>query len=128
MVDAYAMVTSRIIEQLEKGVIPWRKCANDYYSVSFHEHVSRLNRDIGALTFGSQKYSIEELIAEIAAAMLMNEVGIEMPQTFENSVGYIQSWLTKLRDDKKMILSASGAAQKAADLILDREPSANAAQ
>ena len=25
MPDVYTMVTSRIIEQLEKGIIPWRK-------------------------------------------------------------------------------------------------------
>ena len=102
--------------------------SNDYYSVFFHEtahstgHVSRLNRDIGVSTFGSQKYSSEELVAEIAAAMLMNEVGIEIPQTFENSASYIKSWLSKLRDDKKMILTASSAAQKAADLILNKNP------
>jgi len=100
--------------------------ANDYYSVTFHEaahstgHKTRLNRNIGTSTFGSQKYSEEELVAEIAAAMLMNETGIEISGTFENSAGYIKSWLTKLRDDKKMIMTASSAAQKAADLILDR--------
>jgi len=99
--------------------------ANDYYSVSFHEaahstgHETHLNRNIGTSTFGSQKYSQEELVAEIAAAMLMNETGIEISATFENSAGYIKSWLTKLSDDKKMILTASSAAQKAADLILD---------
>jgi len=101
--------------------------ANEYYSVAFHEaahstgHENRLNRNIGTSTFRSQKYSYEELIAEIAAAMVMNETGIEISQTFENSAGYIKSWLEKLRDDKKMIVTASGAAQKAADLILDRE-------
>ena len=98
--------------------------AHDYYSVSFHEaahstgHKSRLNRDIGTSSFGSQKYSREELVAEITAAMLMNEVGIEIPQTFQNSASYIKSWLSKLRDDKKMILMSSSAAQKATDLIL----------
>ena len=100
--------------------------ANDYYSVTFHEaahstgHDKRLNRNIGTSTFGSQKYSQEELVAEIAAAMLMNEAGIEIAQTFENSAGYIKSWLTKLQDDKKMIVTASSAAQKAADLILNK--------
>jgi len=100
--------------------------ANDFYSVYFHEaahstgHVSRLNRDIGTSSFGTQKYSREELVAEIAAAMLMNEVGIEIPQTIENSASYIKSWLSKLRDDNKMILTAGSAAQKAADLILEK--------
>ena len=105
--------------------------ANDYYSVAFHEaahstgHTSRLNRDIGASSFGTQKYSREELVAEMAAAMLMNEVGIEIPETFQNSASYIKSWLTKLRDDNKMILTSSGAAQKATDLILGNYPDEN---
>ena len=105
--------------------------ANDYYSVSFHEaahstgHTTRLCRDIGSSAFGSQKYSREELVAEIAAAMLMNEVGIEIPQTFENSASYIKSWLSKLRDDSKLIVTSSSAAQKASDLILGINPVEN---
>ena len=79
-----------------------------------------MNRNIETSTFGSKDYSFEELIAEIAAAILMNETGIEIQQTFENSAGYIKSWLSKLKDDKKMIVTASSAAQKAADLILNK--------
>ena len=98
--------------------------AEEYYSTSFHEaahstgHKSRLNRIKELAAFGSGDYSREELTAEIAASMLMNIAGIEQPQTFANSVAYIKSWINKLREDVKAIVSASSKAQKATDLII----------
>ena len=56
-------------------------------------------------------------MAEIGAAALMNHVGLETPSTFRNSTAYIQSWLTALRNDKRLIVTASGAASKAFDYI-----------
>jgi antirestriction protein ArdC len=112
------VITMPVIGQFES--------AEEYYSTAFHEaahstgHKSRLDRDtIGAAAFGSGTYSKEELIAEISAASIMNFVGIELPQTFENSVAYIKSWVSKLREDVKAIVTASSKAQKATDLILN---------
>lgn len=56
-------------------------------------------------------------MAEIAAAALMNYTGLETKGTFRNSAAYIQNWLTALRNDKKLIVSASGAAAKAFEYI-----------
>lgn len=56
-------------------------------------------------------------MAEIGAAALLNHCGIETAGSFKNSAAYIQSWLRALRNDKKMIVSASGAAAKAFELI-----------
>ena len=39
----------------------------------------------------------------------------------KNSAAYIQEWLEKLRNDKRFIVQASGQAQKAVDLILNRQ-------
>ena len=109
-------ITMPIIGQFES--------AEEYYSTAFHEaahstgHKSRLNRITDYAAFGTNNYSREELVAEIAAAMVMNFAGIELPQTFENSVAYIQSWSKKLREDKTAIVTASGKAQRATDLIL----------
>ena len=95
----------------------------EYYSTAFHElthstgHSSRLNRLSGKSSFGSEAYSKEELVAEIGAAALLNHVGIETASSFQNSAAYIQSWLRALRNDKRLIVSASGAASKAFDLI-----------
>ena len=76
---------------------------------------------MGAGSFGSDKYSREELVAEIAASMVMSNAGIEQPQTFENSVAYIKSWSRKLKEDMKAIVIASGQAQKAAEMITGRD-------
>jgi len=97
-----------------------------YYSAMFHElghstgHQSRLSRYNGNANetmFGSESYSKEELIAEMCASFLCGETGIEN-ETLENSAGYIQNWLEKLKNDKKLVMIASGQAQKASDYIL----------
>ena len=96
-----------------------------YYSTIFHElahstgHESGLKRK--TITecdgFGGKNYSKEELIAEIGAAMLCGAVGIES-MTIENQTAYIQNWIKALQADKRLIIHAAGAAQKAADYIL----------
>lgn len=97
-----------------------------YYGTLFHELVhstgaqKRLSRP--TLTemaeFGSDPYSIEELIAELGAAYLSSHSGI-LEKEIANSAAYIQGWLGKLRDDKRFIVQASGQAQKAVDFILN---------
>ena len=95
----------------------------EYYSTAFHElahstgHKSRLDRLRATAHFGSENYSKEELVAEIAAAALMNHTGLETKGTFRNSAAYIKNWLSALRNDKRMIVTASGAAAKAFDYI-----------
>ena len=96
-----------------------------YYSQIFHElahstgHPDRLNRK--TITecdgLGGKRYSKEELIAEIGAAMLCGTVGIEN-ETIDSSTAYIQNWINTLQADKRLIIHAAGAAQKAADYIL----------
>lgn len=100
---------------------------SEYYSTLFHElthstgHVSRLNRLSKEASFGSELYSKEELIAELGAAFLVNHAGLETSSSFRNSAGYIQSWLKALKDDKRLIVSAAGKADKAVAMILNRE-------
>lgn len=96
----------------------------EYYSTWFHElshstgHQSRLNRP--TLTemapFGSTNYSKEELVAEMAAAMLCGATGIEN-KTIDNSAAYVHGWLKKLKNDKRLVVLAAAQAQKAADYI-----------
>lgn len=98
----------------------------EYYSTAFHElthstgHSSRLNRLSKTACFGSEEYSREELVAEIGAAALVNHAGLETSSSFRNSAAYIQSWLKALKDDKRMIVSAAGQAEKACGLILNQ--------
>jgi antirestriction protein ArdC len=95
-----------------------------YYSTFFHElvhstgHASRVGREgIENLnTFGSESYPREELIAELGASLLAGVTGIS-PCTVDNSAAYLQSWISRLRGDSRLLLSAASAAQKAADYI-----------
>ena len=99
---------------------------NEYYSTLYHEmvhstgHKSRLDRLTSTVHFGGEDYSKEELVAEIGAATLLNYLGIETKKTFKNSAAYIQSWLNALKNDKKMIVSASSKAEKAVAYILGK--------
>jgi antirestriction protein ArdC len=103
-----------------------------YYSTLFHEfthstgHKTRLNRPgiVETHYFGDEIYSKEELVAEMGAAMLCGMIGIEN-KTIKNSASYIQSWLRKLKDDKKLVVHAAAAAQKAADFILGNQAQAD---
>ena len=106
---------------------------SEYYSTLFHElthstgHASRLNRLSKEASFGSELYSKEELIAELGAAFLVNHVGLETDDSFRNSAGYIQSWLKALKDDKRLIVSAAGKADKAVAMILNTKDAAKEA-
>ena len=99
-----------------------------YYSVLFQElthstgHWQRLHRQTftDLCPFGSTNYSKEELVAEMGAAFLCGVAGIAN-ETVDNSAAYIQSWLTKLRNDTRLIILAAAQAQKAADYILGKD-------
>lgn len=103
------------------------KHAEEFYSTAFHEcghstlKASRCDREAEnkMALFGSEDYSKEELIAEITSAAIMNHIGLETLATFNNSAAYIQNWLNALRNDKKLIVSASSKAEKAARYILN---------
>ena len=100
---------------------------SEYYSTAFHElihstgHMSRLNRLEKTAFFGTEAYSKEELVAEIGASALVHIAGLETSASFRNNAGYIQNWLKVLRNDRKVIVSASGRADKAVSYILNAE-------
>jgi antirestriction protein ArdC len=101
----------------------------DYYHSLYHEmihatgHPSRLDREgvTQQARFGSERYSKEELVAELGAAFLSNEAGILDSVRFENSAAYLGSWINKLENDPRMIVSAASQAQKASDFVLGIE-------
>ena len=98
--------------------------AAGYYGTVFHElghstgHVSRLNRS-GFGKFGSEKYSKEELVAEMTASFLLGYLGFKDDPQIENAAAYIGSWLKKLKGDPRFVVQAAAQAQKAADYILN---------
>ena len=102
--------------------------SESYYSTLFHEmghstgHTTRLKRELGNL-FGSHAYSKEELVAEFSAAFLCREVGID--SQIEQSAAYVQSWLSKLKDNPKWLIWGAQQAQKAFDHIMGIDPYKN---
>ena len=93
-----------------------------YWATALHElvhwtgHHSRLNREL-MHAFGTERYALEELIAEIGSAFLCNE--IQISSQMEDHASYLSGWLKILKDDKKAFFKASSAAQKAADYLID---------
>ena len=109
---------------------------NAFYATLAHEaihstgHASRLDRE-SLLKYGETKEirAFEELIAEIGAAMLCAQLGME-PTEREDHASYIADWLRALRNDKRAIFRAATAAQAASELILSHmaaEPARDAA-
>jgi len=98
--------------------------SEEYYATEFHElahstgHAKRLHRENfdNPVSFGSDSYSKEELIAEMTAAMLCGIAGVEQ-KTLENSAAYLKTWIARLKSDSRLIVSAASHAQKAADFI-----------
>lgn len=108
-------------EYIAMPLIGQFKDAGSFYSVFFHEmghstgHDKRLNRDLGG-GFGSKRYAIEELIAELTSAMLAGAIGMSQKPRLDHAQ-YIASWLQALKNDNRFIVQAAGQAQKAADFI-----------
>ena len=107
----------------------------EYYSTAFHEathstgHPKRLCRfaaDSSEAAFGSEEYSKEELVAEIGSAAMLHQIGIETAESFRNSTAYVQNWLKALKNDKHMIVSAAGKANKAVCFMLGMDGSQEA--
>lgn len=129
--------TGAVIEYGEPAYYPGKDvitCPNiedfttegNYYASLFHELVHwtgaehRLNRDIKN-SFGNDQYSKEELVAEIGASFLMAHLGI-WKETEENNIAYVKGWLSRLKDDKSLILKSATLAQNAVDYILNIKP------
>jgi antirestriction protein ArdC len=101
--------------------------AEEYYATLLHElahstgHPTRLARETitEAAPFGSATYSKEELCAEMGSAFLCAEAEISAA-VIENQAAYLFGWLSKLREDRKLLVYAAAQAQKAADFILGR--------
>lgn len=96
------------------------KTAGDYYATALHELThwtgakARCDRDFTG-RFGDTAYAREELVAEMGAAFLLNHAQIEGEM---QHVAYLGAWLGVLQSDKRAVINAASAAQKAADFIL----------
>ena len=97
--------------------------AATYYGTLFHElahwtgHETRENRKLGS-RFGSDRYAFEELVAELASAMLSGITGVEATPREDHAI-YLNNWIACLKDDPKAIQKAASLAEKAAQFILN---------
>lgn len=93
-----------------------------YYSTLLHEaghstgHDKRLNRQFGG-RFGDDAYAFEELVAELASAMLCGSLNIT-DEPRPDHAQYLANWLSVLKRDKRAIFTAASKAQAAADHVL----------
>jgi antirestriction protein ArdC len=92
--------------------------AEAFYETAFHElvhwaeHKDRVGRS------KDHKYAFAELVAEIGACFLMDELGLPNGSTLSNSTSYLKGWLKAMSDDPKFIFSASAQASKCVDHVL----------
>lgn len=97
------------------------KDADNFYCTAFHElthwtkQSGRCDRKL-TNKFGSADYALEELVAELGAAFQCAEFGFDGDL---RSAGYIQHWISLLKDDKKAFFTAASAAQKAVNYLRD---------
>ena len=96
----------------------------DYYATMVHElahwtgHESRLNREYGK-RFGDHAYAMEELTAELCAAMLCGHFQI-IDGTIESHASYLSNWLAAIKENSGAIITAASAASKAFDFLVTR--------
>lgn len=104
---------------------------HSFYAAAFHEishstgHKSRMNRDMTG-TFGSVKYALEELRAELSSALVC--LDLEVMDTEEtrkrrtnNTVAYLKGWLAAAHNDSKAFVEAIKDACKIADYVIAYE-------
>lgn len=115
--------------------VPPFECFRDpesYYATLAHEcthwtrHPSRLNRDFGRKRWGDGGYAQEELVAELGAAFLCADLGLELIPR-DDHAAYIDNWLQVLENDRRFIFTAAAHAQRACDHLHGLQPKRRAA-
>jgi len=103
-----------------------------YQSTVLHELVHwtaakhRLDRDLTG-RFGSERYAMEELCAEISSCFIAERLGIGLSKEHEEQhAAYLQSWMKALADDPKCLFRAASQAEKVMTFLdipaFEREP------
>lgn len=103
------------------------KNLHEFYGTNFHEmghstgHESRLNRDLSG-AFGSEKYALEELRAELSAMFLEQDVGIAVSDKhIENNSRYIKEWHNEIKENPDALFTAIADAEKITRYITAKE-------
>lgn len=97
--------------------------ATDWYASLYHElahstgHSSRLDR-LPTKATDHRGYAREELVAELAAAMLCAAAQIDSAPLTGRHAAYLDHWRKALSEDTRLLVIAAQRAQHAADHIL----------
>ncbi len=114
----YCNTTKKLLQVAEKHSF---SSVYGYYSAVLHELVHATAPSLQRKHSGTrqkERYSQEELVAQIGSQMLLNWFGIvPEPGDFENDVAYIAGWSSFLKERRKAIFVAGTQAQKAFDFI-----------
>ena len=109
------------------------KTEYDYYSTACHEichstmHTKRLNRaEAYAKKWGDSAYGLEELTAEIGAAILASETGLASSEELaaahlEDHAKYLRGWIKAIERDPMAIFTAAKNAEKISEYVLGLE-------
>jgi antirestriction protein ArdC len=89
--------------------------------VHWTRHPVRLDRDLGRRRWGDAGYAAEEMVAELGAAFLCADLGIDA-EPREDHAAYIAGWLELLERDVRALFVLSGHAQRAADFLWGLQP------
>ena len=74
-----------------------------------------MNRDLSG-RFGDERYSMEELIAELTSSFLCADLQIQSEPRVDHAP-YVSSWLAVMKSDKRAIFTAASKAQEAATYL-----------
>ncbi len=107
------------LETFEDQESYWGTVAHEFAHWTRAE--KRLNRTFNQKRFGDDGYAMEELVAEMAAAFLCADLGIEASPR-EDHAAYLAGWLSILKQDSRAIFTAASYASKAADFLHGLQP------
>lgn len=78
----------------------------------------RLNRDIMNL-FGTEKYALEELTAELSCVFLEAELGMDIDFTRQDHINYFNSWIKALKDNPNELYKVCNNASKSCNRLME---------
>jgi antirestriction protein ArdC len=109
--------------QLDRIQLPERQAfhsASGFYATWAHEaihstgHPSRLKRHLSG-RMGSMTYAREELVAELGAVLLGDQ--LEIGGAMENHAAYLGHWIELLKENPQVLFQVLGEARQAVELI-----------
>ncbi|NVD42908.1 DUF1738 domain-containing protein [Ensifer sp. HO-A22] len=84
---------------------------------------TRLDRNLGRAKRGDEGYAKEELVAELGSVFLAADLGLAI-EPRDDHAAYIASWLTKLKNDRRLVFQMAAHAERAVTFLHGLQPMA----